>query len=137
MIGFWVLVVILGLVLAFVAGAIGYTVFAKSTKKDAIAGILGLVFFGLTMLGGTWWLNNTASGLRTRITWQAEINVGLNRTIQVFTATGELVYEYEGRFDVTQNEYRIIIDVINEENQARRVYVSAPAGVVIISEILD
>ena len=137
MIGFWVGIIFLGLILA-ISGAIGgYYVFAKTKSKNAAAGILAVVLFGLTLFGGNWWMNNTASGLRMQITWQAEINIGLNRSIQVFTATGELVYEYEGRFDVQQNEQRIIIDVLNENNVPRRVYISAPAGVVIISEILD
>jgi len=137
MIGFWIGFVILGLVLATGGVIAGYYMFNKTKLKNVAAGILALVLFGLTIFGGHWWMNNTASGLRMQITWQAEINIGLNRNIQVFTATGVLVYEYEGRFDVQQNEYRIIIDVLNEDNVPRRVYISAPAGVVVISEILD
>jgi hypothetical protein len=89
----------------------------------------------IPILFGNWWINNTASGLRLQISWESELNIGLNRTIKVFTATGELVYEYSGRFDVSQNDHRIIVDIVNEENEIRRVYVSAPAGVVIISEL--
>jgi len=133
MIGFWILILVLTIGLAIFIGGVIYSV----TKKEIIALLVGVAIIVLGIMGGNWWMNNTASGLRMRITWQAEMNIGLHRNIQVFTATGVLVYEYEGRFDVDQNENRIIIDIINENNEARRVYVSAPAGVVIISEILE
>lgn len=133
MIAFWIFILVLTIGLAIFIGGVIYSV----TKKEIIALLVGVAIIVLGIMGGNWWMNNTASGLRMRITWQAEMNIGLHRNIQVFTATGVLVYEYEGRFDVDQNENRIIIDIINENNEARRVYVSAPAGVVIISEILE
>lgn len=137
MIGFWILVLVLGTIASvLIGGGIGYVFSHYGSQKGHLIGfIVGVVIFAGSIFAGNWWLNNTASGLRTRITWQAEINVGLNRNIQVFTATGELVYEYEGRFDVDQNENRIILDIINEDNEAHRVYISAPAGVVVIREI--
>jgi len=139
MIGFWFGIVIFGGLFSCAVIWVAYMALnaSKVRGKGLIACLIGLTIFIGSVTGGNWWLNNTASGLRIQISWQAEMNIGLYRNVQVFTATGELVYEYQGRFDVDQNDHRIILDIINEENRARRVYISAPAGVVIISEIAD
>jgi len=136
MIGFWILIMVIVLVLI---GGLWWIieVGTKNTSRTKVIGfILTVVIFAGGIFSGNWWLDNTASGVRMRVSWRTEIEIGLNRTIQVFTATGELVYEYSGRFDVDQTSERIIIDIMDESNDnSRRVYISAPAGVVIIEEI--
>jgi len=139
MIGFWFVLVVLMIILLACVWTIVYYGFGEEKKSQIsiVGSILSLIVIGGVIFGGVWWINNTAHGARMQLTWEAEMNVGLQRNVQVFTATGELVYEYQGRFDVDQNDNRIIIDIFNEDNQPRRVYISAPAGVVIISQILD
>ena len=134
MIGFWFLVMILtGIALISILAILG-NIIKNKNLLGGLATLTSILIIAGGIYAGNWWLNNTASGLRTQVTWRAEMQLGLDRTIQVFTATGELVYEYSGRFDVDQNAERIIIDIIDEELNSRRVYVSAPAGVIIISE---
>jgi len=139
MIGFWIGMSVLACTLI---GVVWFLVYAAAQGKEGkvnnvVGSVLSLVVIVGVVAGGIWWINNTAHGARMQLTWEAEMNVGLERNVQVFTATGELVYEYRGRFDVDQNDHRIIIDVFNENNEPRRVYIAAPAGVVIISQILE
>lgn len=137
MIGLWLLVGFLIIVGICIVGGLLSMIKPKGSVGYIAFFLLSAFIIWAGIAGGNWWLNNTASGIRTQVNWQAEMQIGLHRSIQVFTATGELVYEYVGRFDVEQNNYRIMIDVFNEQNQSRRIYISAPAGVVIISEIMQ
>jgi len=140
MIGFWIITGIVSIGIAIGLIWLYWAFVVNSSKKrgtkpqDIVVYILisvlciaGAGFFG------NWYLYSTASGQRTRISWQSEISLGLERNVQVFSATGEKVFEFSGRFDIDQDEQRILLDVYTE-GKVERIYISAPAGVVIIRE---
>ena len=76
---------------------------------------LGLMFFI------NWYNTNTASGARGYNTYKSEMSNGIERTIDIYNAEGELRYHFEGTVDIddesqaytlffdTQDGQRIIV----------------------------
>lgn len=59
----------------------------------------------VAMLGGMlWYYNNTASGQRAYFDEKSDLNNGLDRTVTVYTADGEVIAQYEGRIDIESND---------------------------------
>lgn len=63
----------------------------------AAALIAGLYF------GMTWYFHNTASGSRALIDQQSNLSNGMERTITVYTADGQVIARYSGRIDLAAN----------------------------------
>lgn len=133
MIMFWVLVI--GAWLAIlIATAWVWDKYKKRPRVKVAAVIAAIGLVAAVWFGSQWWLHSTASGVRMQITWQAQINIGLDRTAQVFSATGDLVYEFTGRFDVVHDGTRFMFDVVDDDGSIRRNIIYAPAGIVVIVE---
>ena len=66
--------------------------------------IAALVIIGL-LFGGMWWYyHGTASGSRALTDQKSELGNGLERTITVYTADGEIIAQYEGKIDIEGND---------------------------------
>lgn len=72
----------------------------------------------------------TESGKRAYKTQQSEFNEGIERIVKVYDMEGDLIAQYEGRFDVEYDASRIIFD---DENGKRHV-IYYSTGTVIIDE---
>ena len=96
-------------------------------KSLVITFIVGTV----SLLGLNWYYTNTASGERELKNQNSNLNYGLNRRIEVYDATGNLIKTYEGKFDVEYDSDRIIFD---DENRLRHI-IYYPTGTVIIDEV--
>ena len=68
------------------------------TASVTVALIFGL-FFGIR-----WYYQNTASGQRAIVDQRSELNNGLERTINVYTANGDMIATYEGQIDIEDNQ---------------------------------
>ena len=77
-----------------------------------------------------WYYTSTEGGRRAFKTQESNLNKGINRTVEVYDATGNLLKTYEGKFDVDYDDDRIIFD---DENNKRHV-IYYPTGTVIIDE---
>lgn len=82
--------------------------FALSTLADnKVIFALGLVVtLALTValfFGIRWYFQNTASGQRALIDQQSELTGGLERTVTVYTADGNVLAQYEGCIDIEGN----------------------------------
>ena len=64
----------------------------------AILLILGL-FFGMR-----WYFQNTASGQRALTDQKSDLNNGLERTVTIYTADGEIIAQYTGKIDIEGND---------------------------------
>ena len=64
----------------------------------AILLILGL-FFGMR-----WYFQNTASGQRALIDQKSNLDNGLERTVTIYTADGEIIAQYTGKIDIEGND---------------------------------
>lgn len=57
------------------------------------------------LLGGMlWYYNNTADGQRALVDQKANLNNGLERTITIYTADGEIIATYMGLIDIETND---------------------------------
>lgn len=56
-------------------------------------------FFGMK-----WYFNNTASGRRAFVDEKSNLSNGLERTVTVYTADGNILAQYEGKIDVADSD---------------------------------
>lgn len=64
----------------------------------ALLVILGL-FFGMH-----WYFQNTASGQRALTDQKSNLDNGLERTVTIYTADGEIIAQYTGKIDIEGND---------------------------------
>lgn len=127
-VGGWVLFGVIAFVLVFWGLIIGDTL---GEWKGAIAGvIIGILITICVLIGMHWYYNNTASGHRAFKTQESNFSNGLQRTVKVFDVNGNVIYEYEGKIDITYDESRILFD---DENGKRHV-IYYTTGTVLIEE---
>jgi len=92
--------------------------------------ICGIIVVAMLM-GFRWYYSNTESGKRAVKSQEANFNAGIERRVEVYDVEGELIKEYEGRFDVTYDDDRILFD--DENGHRHIIYYST--GNVIIDEL--
>lgn len=68
---------------------------------SAVAAVLLVI--GL-FVGFRWYYQNTASGQRALIDQQSDLGNGLERTVTVYTANGEIIVQYSGKIDIEGND---------------------------------
>jgi hypothetical protein len=62
------------------------------------------VLIGAVLLGITLASTGCASWSRFVKSWDSNLNDGLNRKMEVYSTTGQLLRTYEGTFDIKENE---------------------------------
>lgn len=101
----WFVFIILGLL--FLVIGIGCSVALHDYNNNigaitsmviTVAVIVGL-FFGMR-----WYFQNTASGQRALVDQKSDMGNGLERTITVYTADGNIIAHYEGKIDLGNND---------------------------------
>ena len=85
--------------------AIGGIIFALDTNANTVAtvAVCGVIILAILM-GMLWYFNNTASGQRALIDEQSDLSGGLDRTITIYTADGEVIATYTGKIDIETND---------------------------------
>jgi len=76
--------------------------------KMIMLAVLCAAMLCLSLLGGC---TGCATWQRSCKTWQSEVSGGLNRTVNVYSYTGELIASYTGRIDVEENESKVLFDL--------------------------
>lgn len=100
------------------------------TEKTLIGVLVGIIV-SIVILGGMlFYYNGTAAGKRAFKTQESNFHNGINRTVEVYDATGNLLKSYSGRFDIDYDDNRIIFD--DEKNKRHVIYY--PTGTVIVDE---
>ena len=132
-VGGYVMFCILALIILVCAIRIGA---GFITEENVAVGIV-LIIAGVIATAALWfgmhcWFQNTESGKRAVKTQESNFEGGINRSVKVYDAVGNLLQEYEGRFDVDFNgdEQRILFD---DENDKRHV-IYFKTGTVIVEE---
>ena len=100
-VGGWIL---FGIV-SFLILCIGVAIFSELDKwwHGVIIGLIMAVLIAVLYFGMTWYFNNTASGSRALIDEQSNLSNGMERTITVYTADGQVIAQYSGRIDLAAN----------------------------------
>ena len=98
----WVFFGILALfILSF--GIFGAIIFEKIVWKVLSVVAAMLLIIGL-FAGMRWYYQNTASGQRAMTDQKSELDNGLERTVTIYTADGEIIAQYTGKIDIEGND---------------------------------
>lgn len=130
-VGGWLLFIILVIfiLIIFVGGG-----FCLNEIFGAFCGLIISVLLSIGLFAGmSWYYNETASGNRALKSQESNFNMGINRKVTVYDMEGDVIQEYEGKFDIEYDNDRILFD---DEN-GRRHIIYYPTGTVIIDEIGD
>lgn len=100
-VGGWIL---FGIVSSLIL-CIGVAIFSELDKwwHGVIIGLIMAALIAGLYFGMTWYFNNTASGSRALIDEQSNLSNGMERTITVYTADGNVIAQYSGRIDLAAN----------------------------------
>lgn len=135
MIKVWALVIIITLIGIAVASWCVYVAMErKKLKISVIPPVIGLVVTVILTLAINscilWYLYGTESGKRAVKDTKSNIYGGIERTITVYDIDGEIIKQYEGKFDVDYDSERIKFD---DENGKRHI-IYYTTGTVVIDE---
>lgn len=97
-------IIFLFLAVCLIAFGIFIVVFAENLAVRITTPIICGVICVALLVGMLWYYNNTASGQRALVDQESELSNGMERVIRVYTATGDLIAEYEGQIDIEGND---------------------------------
>ena len=91
---------------AFIIGAfaVGAFMMFDSVAAKSISVIVGVILIFALLFGMFWYFNNTASGQRALLDQKSDFNNGIERTVTVYTANGEVIAQYTGKIDIDTND---------------------------------
>ena len=98
----WITFAIIALIVA--AGGTGAFVLCEKIKGKVISVVVALVLIVGILLGFLWYFNNTASGRRELVDQKSNLNNGIERTVTVYTADGEIIAQYTGNIDIESSD---------------------------------
>lgn len=97
--------------------------------------ILGIIVCIAIAVGiwvaGWFYCTHTERGKRALKTQQSNLNGGIERRVLVYDVSGNVIADYQGKFDITYNNDRILFD----DEKGLRHIIYYPTGTVIIDEI--
>ena len=127
-VGGWFIFIVISLVIISICTLFGL---GDGTKGAIIGALVGVIISFFILMGMMWYFNNTASGARAFKTQESNFNMGIQRKVTVFDATGNVIKEYEGKFDIEYDDDRILFD----DEKGLRHIIYYPTGTVIIDEV--
>jgi glucan phosphoethanolaminetransferase (alkaline phosphatase superfamily) len=98
----WVLFIISAVIIAGIG-----IIISICADKPGITALGIIITFALIIglfCGMKWYFNNTASGTRALVDQKSELNNGIERVVNVYTANGDLIAQYEGKIDIDTND---------------------------------
>lgn len=114
-------------------GVIAYTAYdmGGSVIGTIISIVITLAITISIWVGSFWYYNNTEDGARALKTQDSNFNGGIERQVIVYDANGDVIEEYQGKFDVEYESNQILFD---DENGQRHI-ICFGSGTVIINEV--
>lgn len=126
--GGWIFFGIMAFCIAAIA--IGIAVYNENRTSTIAAAITSVLLILALLIGMRAYYHRTESGKRALKTWHSEIHEGIDRQVRVYDVEGELIAEYEGKFDIDYDDDRIIFD----DQDGKRHVIYYPTGTVIVDE---
>lgn len=102
-IGGWILFAFIAFFIAIAGLALGIGI-VESAAGRILTAIVSLALIIGLFCGLRWYFNNTASGQRALTDQKSELANGLNRTVTVYTADGNVIAQYKGIIDIEGND---------------------------------
>jgi hypothetical protein len=101
-IGGWIL---FGFIAVFIAAfGICGLMCCDTTAGGVAVVVIVVVLIVALLVGMMWFFNNTAAGRRAMIDQKSNIGNGLERTVTVYTANGDVIAQYTGKIDIAAND---------------------------------
>lgn len=88
-------------IFAVIISVLGYTIY--DSTESVLAIVAAALAIALILGGMLWYFNGTASGKRAMVDQRSDFSNGLERTIKVYTADGNIIAEYTGKIDIEDN----------------------------------
>lgn len=129
-IGGFILWIFIALIITL-TGTLAGVSFGDDIKAAVIGGLIGFVVSIIILFGMFWYYNSTASGARALKTQESNLNMGIERRVTVYDIEGDVIQEYEGKFDLEYDDDRILFD----DEKGLRHIIYYPTGTVIIDEV--
>ena len=127
--------IIVGIVITEVLLFFGFCILGEcmDTRVIIIGTAIILAIIAGTWFGLVWYFNNTAAGARALKTQQSNFDNGINRVITVYDIEGDVIQQYEGKFDIDYSDERILFD----DEQGNRHIIYFKTGTVIVTEVMN
>lgn len=99
----WIIFAVFALFIIFGGVGIGVDVCETTASQVLIGAICVFLVFAL-LFGMLWFFNNTAAGQRALVDQESNLNNGMERTVTIYTADGEIIAQYTGLIDIETND---------------------------------
>lgn len=127
------LTIILGVAFILVGTMSARLMFSQDKTQAVMCEIIGCII-GFVCIGGVVIYLNTESGKRAIKDMQSEFNHGIHRTVQVYDINGELIKEYEGKFDVETGSAETAPYIVFDDENGKRHIIYYTTGTILIDE---
>ena len=127
--------IIAGIVISTFILLFGFSILSEymETRGKIIGITIIIVIIAGIWFGLVWYFNNTAAGARALKTQQSNFDNGINRVITVYDIEGDVIQQYEGKFDIDYSDERILFD----DEQGNRHIIYFKTGTVIVTEVMN
>ena len=85
------------------AGSLG-AILIENIPGKIISVVVAILLIPGLFFGMRWYFQNTASGQRALTDQKSDLNNGLERTVTIYTADGEIIAQYTGKIDIEGND---------------------------------
>ena len=92
------------IITVFICGAIAMQLDLNVKAARRLVFSATFVVAIVAMLVMRWYFANTASGQRALTDQRSNLNNGIERTVTVYTANGDVIAQYEGKIDIAAND---------------------------------
>ena len=121
----WVIYILISIVITIIC-----TLIAIETNMVRVLSIVTFCLCLVLFLAMHWYFNNTATGRRAYKSQKSNFNNGIERVVRVYDVNGQLITEYDGKFDITYDNDRILFD----DQNGKRHIIYYPTGTVTVDE---
>lgn len=133
-IGAWI-----GFIIFVIIGIIGIVCSAVYSYENGgyawvVATLIMLILGAGILLGGHWYYNNTADGVRAMKDQQSTLNNGLYREIIITAEDGREIFYYKGKCDIETNPGYILFE---DEQGLRQMVYWGVTDTIIVSELKE
>lgn len=99
----WILFIFFTIIVCLIGSFLCIEI-CESKRSRMLTAILTIVVLIAMFFGFRWYYTNTAAGQRAMTDQKSNIANGLERTVTVYTANGDVIAQYTGKIDIESND---------------------------------